>query len=459
MKKSYRVLLFILLFPLIIFAQTENEILTLQDCISIALENNTEINTSRNFLEISKLGVKGSYSNILPRIDANLSGGKIKSGDRTYLGDVPVGTDTLGNVIYEQRTITAEGRERNAYNAGVTLNQNIFDGGFWWNNIKRNKVLNNAQEYDLHTSENLVIKLVSQYYYDLLKNMKLLEVYSLAVQRSQDQVDRTQSMFEIGSVAQVDVYRARVNLGQDKIRYLNQKNVLNQSEQLLNLSMGQDPLVPIKIDTTIVFEPQNVTLDELLELSVQNQPALRSQELAVRSGELSVALAKSAFWPTLGARFSYSRDNEEFDKVYKDFDKNWSYSIGMGISWNLFNGFADHANYQTSKIELKNSKLSLADYKRTLRSDIRILFNSYNAILEIVEIDEKNLEAAREEYRLANERYRLGSGTSLELREAQVNLTEAEQILVAAEYNAIITYIELSEAIGMVKKALNLEES
>lgn len=457
MEKSYRVLFFILLFPLIIFAQTENEVLTLEDCISIALENNTEINTSRNFLEISKLGVKRSYSNILPRIDANLSGGKLKWGESTYLDDVPF---PIGDsVIYVQTTVTAPGRERNAYNAGVRLNQNIFDGGFWWNNIKRNKVLNNAQEHDLHTSENLVIKLVSQYYYDLLKNMKLLEVYSLAVQRSQDQVDRTQSMFEIGSVAQVDVYRARVNLGQDKIRYLNQKNIVNQSEQLLNLSMGQDPLVPIKIDTTIVFEPQNVSLDELLELSVQNQPALRSQELAVRSGELSVALAKSAFWPTLGAQFSYSRDNEEFEKIYKDLDKNWSYSIGMGISWNLFNGFADHANYQTSKIELKNSKLSLADYKRTLRSDIRILFNSYNAILEVVEIDEKNLEAAREEYRLANERYRLGSGTSLELREAQVNLTEAEQILVAAEYNAIITYIELSEAIGMVKKALNLEES
>ncbi len=48
-----------------------------------------------------------------------------------------------------------------------------------------------------------------------------------------------------------------------------------------------------------------------------------------------------------------------------------------------------------------------------------------------------------QEFRLADERYRLGSGTSLELREAQVNLTQAEQILVSAEYNAIITYIEL----------------
>ena len=76
--------------------------------------------------------------------------------------------------------------------------------------------------------------------------------------------------------------------------------------------------------------------------------------------------------------------------------------------------------------------------------------------MEIVEIDKKNLEAAREEYRLANERYRLGSGTSLELREAQVNLTQAEQILVSAEYNTIINYLELQEAIGKIQTALNL---
>jgi outer membrane protein TolC len=206
----------------------------------------------------------------------------------------------------------------------------------------------------------------------------------------------------------------------------------------------------------VIFEPKKVTLQDLLTLSEENQPALQSQKLNVKAAEFSLALSKSPFWPSLGARFNYSRDNEELEKVFSDFDQNWSYSIGVGISWNLFNGFADHVRYQTSKLELNNARLNLENYQRTLRSDVKNLFNSYNAILEIVEINKKNLEAAGEEFRLADERYRLGSGTSLELREAQVNLTQAEQILVAAEYNAIITYIELAEAVGRVKEALNL---
>ena len=450
-------LVLVLMVPFMLLAQTDDgEVLSLNDCVKIALENNVDINTSRNLAEIARLAAKGSYSNILPRIDANLSGGQLQFGESTYLGDTPVGVDSAGNVIFEQRTLTQGGRKRDSYSAGVSLNQNIFDGGFWWNNIKQKKVLKEASKYDLVLSENQVMKLVSQYYYDLLKNMKLLAVYNLAVQRSQDQVNRTQSMFEIGSVAQVDVYRARVNLGQDQIRYINQKNTVRQSKQWLNMALGRDPLVIFEIDTTVAFEPRNVTLEQLLDLAIENQPALKSWELNVRARELNVAMARSPFWPSLGVRLTYGRDNEDISKVYGDFDKNWSTTIGAGISWNLFNGFSDHVNYQTRKIEYKNAQLSLADYKRSLRSDVKYLFDSYNAIIEIVDINEKNLEAAREEYRLANERYRLGSGTSLELREAQVNLTEAEQVLVAAEYTAINTYIELSEAVGKVKEALNL---
>ena len=449
-------LVIVLLVPFILSAQSGSiENLSLNECVKIALENNVDINTSRNLAEIARLAAKGSYSNILPRIDANLSGGQLQFGESTFLKDVDIILED-SSVITRQVTATADGRRRDSYSAGLTLNQNIFDGGLWWNNIKQKKVLKEASKYDLIFSENQVMKLVSQYYYDLLKNMKLLDVYDIAVQRSQDQVDRTQSMFEIGSVAKVDVFRARVNLGQDQIRYLNQKNTVRQSKQLLNLALGRDPLIVFEIDTSVVFEPRDVTLQQLLNLSVENQPALKSWELSVRARELNAAMAKSPFWPTLGLRLSYSRDNEDIQKVYKGFNKNWSSAVGMGVSWNLFNGFSDHVNYQTSKIEFKNAQLFLADYKRTLRSDVKNLFDNYNAIIEIVEIDEKNLEAAGEEYRLANERYRLGSGTSLELREAQVNLTEAEQILVAAEYTAINTYIALSEAVGKVKEALNL---
>lgn len=452
MKHGNLILVVFILTPFLLFAQSEKKILDLKDCIAIALENNANVNTYRNLSRMAKLGERRSYSNILPQMNLRFDAGRYEVGDATYLGDA---IDPVTGEV-RQITLTREGFKRNSHSANFNLSQNIFDGGYWWNNIRLNKTLNKAAKQDLDLTENQVIKSVAQYYYDLLKQTKLMEVYSVAVKRSQDQLDRTQSMFEIGSVAKVDVYRARVNLGQDQISFLQQKNVVDQSEQVLNLSMGRDPLTPIAIDSTITFESKVLDLESLIEKAFAHQPELRSKELEVRSKELGVSIAKSAFLPTLSFGFNYNRDNELFEKIYKDLDQNWTVSYGLRISYNLFNGFSDMIDYQTSRVELKNVRISLDDYKRTLVSNIKNLLNNYNAILEIVEINKKNLEASREEYRLANERYRLGSGTSLELREAQVNLTQAEQILVTAEYNSIINYLELQESVGMIKQALNM---
>jgi len=452
MKLWILVLSLFFLIPVFAYSQTGKQVLTLNDCIEIALQNNANINTYRNLSRIAELGKTQSYSSILPQINFRFDAGRYEVGDATYLGDA---VDPVTGEV-SQITLTRPAFKRNSHSANINLSQNIFDGGYWWNNIRYNKVLNKAAKQDLQYTENQVIKTVAQYYYDLLKQKKLLEVYSAAVKRSQDQLDRTQSMYEIGSVAQVDVYRARVNLGQDQISYLQQKNTVDQAVQMLNLAMGRDPLTDVDIDSTISVKPQELNLDDLLQNAFVNQPELKSMELNVRSQELSVAMAKSPFLPNVSFGFNYNRDNELFKQIYTDFNKNWTISYGIRISYNLFNGFSDMVNYQTSRIQLKNSKISFEDYKRNLTSNIKVLQNNYNAILEIVEIDKKNLEAAREEYRLANERYRLGSGTSLELREAQVNLTQAEQILVSAEYNTIINYLELQEAIGKIQTALNL---
>ena len=78
------------------------------------------------------------------------------------------------------------------------------------------------------------------------------------------------------------------------------------------------------------------------------------------------------------------------------------------------------------------------------------MVDNFNSYLEIIELNKGNLEASQEEYRLAEERYRIGSGTSLEVREAQVNLSRAEETLVAAYYNARMTQADLERALGII---------
>ena len=134
MKSVSFLVMILLVFSVTSYSQSGNEILTLNDCVKIALDNNSDLNTSRNLAKISQLGVKGSYSNILPSVDASFQGGNLKFGPSTFVDDVPVGYDIVNGdtiVQYEQQNLSRPAQERKSYSAGFSVSQNIFDGGYW----------------------------------------------------------------------------------------------------------------------------------------------------------------------------------------------------------------------------------------------------------------------------------------------------------------------------------------
>lgn len=446
---SVTALLFFL-FTLAAWSQ-EGEALSLRDCVRIALEKNTTVQTYQNLAQSAQNNVKASYSNILPQAGIDYRVGRNRSGDATFVRERQIEDTTTGTVIFINEDTRSKGSTVNNFSGNFTISQNIFDGGAWWNTIKQSKADRSVAEYDFTVQTNEIVRIVSQYFFDLLKQEKLYDVYELAVQRSQDNLDKSEKMFEIGSVAKVDVFRARVNLGNDRIALIQQRNTVQQSRQNLNIVMGRDPNLPIPIQKQFTYKYELPELDQLVDTAFDNQPELKRREMDIRSKELGVGLAKSNFWPAFSGYWNYGRQNTQFDKLYTNLNLNWSISYGISGSWNLFNGFSDQVRVQNSKIVRKNAVLALEDYKRNLKSNVTVLHDTYKNLEEIVQINKENLEAAREEYRLATERYRLGSGTSLDVRESQVNLTDAERILVAAEYDLIITYAELLEAIGTIQ--------
>jgi outer membrane protein len=432
---------------------SQSELLSLEDCINIALKMNPNIISNRNLNKSAGEDVIESYSGILPKIDLSATTGRYEAGDATDVRDVPVGYDsTADRAIIERRLITQPGFIVNYNNFSLQVNQNIFDGGEWWNAIRYAKSAKRASDQGFQTSINYTILDVQNKFFDLLKQQNLLEVYELAVQRSEDQLAKSEKMFELGVIAKVDVYRNKVNLGNDKIQYLQQKNGYILAKNNLNIAMGRDPNDSLSIKPDLYLIPSYQNADTLIKTAIDNNPNIKKYKEDFYSSELMVARSKSSFFPRLGAYFNYSRSNEELERVYSNYDQNWNISYGLSLSLNLFNGFRDKVNIQKRKLAAKNSMVLYEETKRTLKSEIIQLIDNYNSYLKIIEINQENLEAAKEEYRLAEERYRIGSGTALELREAQVNLTRAEQILVAAQYNARITQAQIENALGIISE-------
>jgi outer membrane protein TolC len=216
--------------------------------------------------------------------------------------------------------------------------------------------------------------------------------------------------------------------------------------------MGRDPQAPLNILPEFNLPGPFSDANELYNQAQEMNPDLRRYEEEVNSFDISVSRSWAVMWPALGAFISYNRANEGIERVYTGWDKNWSMNWGLSLRWNLFNGFTDKVRIQKSKLALRNAQESYEETRRNLKSTITQLVDNFNSYLEIIEINTQNLEAAQEEFRLAEERYRIGSGTALEVREAQVNLTRAEQTLVAAKYNARMSQAQLEQALGEIYK-------
>jgi outer membrane protein TolC len=438
----------IILFVSGAFAQGDS--LSLQNCIEIALTKNPNLIKTLNLDESAGEDVLGSYSGILPTINLSASTGRTEAGQREVQGDVPVGVDADSNVIYERRTILQSGYITNSNGFGLSLNQTLIDGGEWWQAIGYAKSQKRASEYNVESVINNTVLSVQDAFFNLLKQQNLLEVNQIAVTRSQDNLNKTEKMFELGAVAKVDVYRSRVNLGNDKIQLLLQKNAVLTGKQQLNLVMGRDPQTPLEILPEFELISAFPNVDELFSQAEEANPDLKRSEESVYSSDLTVSRSWAVVWPAIGAFFNYNRNNEFFDRVYGSWDKNWRISWGISLRWNIFNGFTDKVRIQKSKLAYRNALETYEETKRNLKSTVNRLVDNFNSYLEIIEINKDNLEAAQEEHRLAEERYRIGSGTSLEVREAQVNLTRAEQTLVAAKYNARMSQAQLEQALGVI---------
>ncbi|RMF63360.1 MAG: TolC family protein [Calditrichaeota bacterium] len=438
--------------------------LSLQECIEIALKNNSDFKTANYQVDRAGANVLGSYSAILPRISASLNSNRSIIGQTVNLRNIPVVDPETGQTVIDPETgqpvvdqveSTSPSRSFNRHQMSISYNQTLFDFGRSFSQIKQAKAGFESASEGLQSTRHAVIATVKQRYLELLKAIKLEQEYREAVERSKEQLDRTQSMYEIGSVAQIDVYKQEVALGTDQINLINQRNIVDIARGNLNVAMGRDPETPIEIkDLDVLPSPPDFTLQDAMRIAVENNPDLRRFEFDMKSAEYGRKAAKGRYLPSIGLSLVYSRDNEKLRRVYGEFDKNFFIQVGASFDLNIFNGLADKAEVGRQTANYSIARENWLNRKRTLELEVKQAYLNLKASLEISKINEKNVRAAEEDFRLAQERYRVGAGTLLEVTDSQVSLTRARVNLVRTKYDAIIARAQLEAAMGVIDEEL-----
>jgi len=407
--------------------------LRLQDAITIALKNNYDIRLVNNDVQIAKNNRNAGNAGMLPSLAGTFSEG----GSRQNTVQTPATGD-------ERR---ANGVRSTNQSYGVALDWTIFDGLQMFANYDRLKELEkqgtvNAKQAVLSTISDVVTA-----YYAIVRQQQLVKATDSALKISLLRVTIADNKLKIGRGSKLDVLTAKVDYNADTTLYLQQKNLLNTSRITLNQLVARDLNIIFFADEKLNIE-NDLKLAELEAQTQQLNPDLQNAFINKKIAELNLKQVKGQRYPTVainsGYEFSRSTSPTGFNQKFKAN----GLTYGLTASLNVFNGFLQRQNERNAKVQINSSELSLEKTKQDVNALLISTYQNYLTNLDLLRVETGNVDLAKQNLEITFEKYRLGSISPLELREAQRNSINAIIRFLDAQYQAKISEINLKEISG-----------
>ncbi|KJD32182.1 transporter [Tamlana nanhaiensis] len=435
--KSMKIKLFLISVGLGLQSLVAQEVLSPDQAVSLALEHNYGIKIANNTVEVAKNNTSILNSGYLPTVTGNAGASINKQNSEGQLAN--------------GETRVANGAETRNYNASINLNYTLFDGlgrEYNYKQLKETQQLTELQARE--TIENTVLQLFTVYYSvaELNENTQAI-LQTLEI--SKERLVRAQYQFDYGQDTKLGVLNAEVDVNNDSINLMNSKQQLQNFKRDLNLVLGNSLTDDFNVDTTIDF---NELIDKatLFDRAKQYNASLMQINKNIEINSLIVKLEKSAYLPIIGLTGSYGWNETSNNSPLAFALQNTSTGVSGGVSltWNLFDGGTTITRVKNAKLNLETQNIQKEEYLVTLERDFNNAWDDYQNKLNIFKLQEANIKTSQNNFDRTEEKFKLGQLNSIEFRQAQINLLNAELTRNQAKYAAKIAELELLKISGEI---------
>ncbi len=408
-------------------------VLSLEEAVTIALENNYEIKIATNNLKIDETNNNLANAGILPALNANLNN---------------------NNSLLNTKQTQADGTIRELNNAknfnlnyGVGLDWTVFDGLSMFVRKEKLATLETQRKSQLQAVILSRISDVLVTYYDLVQQQQVMASIDSAIVISNQRVTTAQNRFSIGKASKLELLNAQVDLNTDKSLLLNQKQYYQNTKIKLNELLARDLQLDYKVEQEITFEDSLVYAD-LKELANQQNPQLQAQILSKKLADLNLKEIKGNRYPTVRLTSGYNFTRSEASLGFVTQSSGQGFVYGVQASMPIFNGFLQNKREKVAQFEVENSSYVLNQQKLALESQMASFYQNFQTNLELIKVEEENVEIAKQNLDITLAKFKIGTITTIEVRTAQQNYIEAAVRFANAKYQTKLSEINLKELSG-----------
>ena len=428
------------------------QVLTKQEAIKLTLENNLGILIAENNVAIAENNKSVLNSRFLPTLSGT-AGANYQRDDSTFEfpGQFSIDEETGERVPRPDANLYKAEAQR--YNARINADYVLFDGLGRWYDMKRLK-----EEYNLsslqarETLETTILQLFSVYF-EAARVSENITVLEETYRNTKNRLQRAKYSFEFGQVNKLDVLNAEVDLVNDSINMMNERQLLSNTVRDLNIILNADLEQKFAVDTTITFINELQLEDFAMQGEANNVRMLQAKS-NMTINDFTLQSAKSVFLPTIGLNgfYGWNLNNNAPGAFFPGVTVNNRRNFGLGatLTWNLFDGGSGITQVKNAKILLESQDAQQEQIALEVKRDIANAKGDFQNRLKVFQLQQQNVITATDNYKRSNERYKLGQITSVELRQAQINLLNAQTSRNLAKYNAKLAELQLLQLTGQL---------
>ncbi|MFH6942544.1 TolC family protein [Flavobacterium sp. FlaQc-50] len=409
------------------------EVLTIEDAMKIALENNFEIKIAKNNTKISETNVTVGNAGMLPTATASVTdNNNIQNSSQTRQD----GTST-----------SLKNAKNNSLSYGVSLGWTVFDGMKMFAKLDQLKELQKLGDSELKRTILIKIGQVNSAYYDLVQQQQQLAALDTTIVISNQRLTLAKNRFSIGKASKLEVLNAQVDLNSDQVALLRQKESYANAKILLNQYLARDSRIDFKV-TDLVTVDNKLILNDLVDLAQKQNPALEAQVINKRIAELQLKQVKADRYPIVRLTSGYNFNESESSLGFTSATSSRGLNYGFNATLNIFDGFNQHRNEKVAKLQIENSQIAIEQQNMVLNTQLSTAFQTYLTNLELIGLEENNEAIAKQNLEITLDKFKIGTITTIDFRTAQLNYVNAKVRYSNAQYQAKLSEIALKELAG-----------